>query len=157
RSESEVSGEFGAWLDSATRKEWCERIQLERLGEEEVRQILTSVFEGAVVDQALVRTLARESGGNPLFLLEILRSLHSDASVSRTASGWKLPDADTIRSCIPEDLDRALARRLGQARSGAEKAILGALSIMGRPLGPESVADLTGLTTDEARGALDAL
>src|SRR5262249_31412462 len=61
RGESEVTESFAAWLQASARREWSERLLLERLGEEEVRLLLGAMFEGTDVDPGLAHTLARES------------------------------------------------------------------------------------------------
>ncbi len=156
RAESEVSPEFSSWLSSIARKEWCERLLLERLGEEDVRRLLALLFEGAALDGGLVTALTRESGGNPLFLLEILRTLQGENTLARTEAGWRLPEPEELRSSIPGDLEGALARRLGRV-SAPEGAILGALAVMGRPLGPETAAELAAIPAGDAPGILEAL
>ena len=156
RGESEVTESFGGWIQASARREWSERLLLERLGEEEVRLLLGAMFEGTEIDPGLARTLARESGGNPLFLLEILRSLQSENALARTASGWRLPEIEGVRAAIPEDLDRALARRIGRVE-GDEGRLLGALAVLARPVGPELAAEVSGIPEAQAADGLEAL
>ena len=156
RPGSEAPEEFASWYERSATRGWCEAIVLDRFGEDEVAQMLKTLLEGAAADLPLVRALARESGGNPMFLLEILRSLQRENTLKRTSAGWTLPELDQVRASIPEDLSRALSSRLSLANSVGDRA-LGALAVIGRPAGPELVAEITGLGITQAADALEDL
>jgi tetratricopeptide (TPR) repeat protein len=51
----------------------CERIELQRLGEEDVAEYVSAQFGPNVGGEALCRTVYKRSEGNPFFMVELLR------------------------------------------------------------------------------------
>jgi DNA-binding CsgD family transcriptional regulator len=73
--------------------EWpdVEDLDLAPLGTEEVREILEDAF-GAPVSRTAARVVAERSGGNPLFVLELARSLGELGVLDAERAGVALPD-----------------------------------------------------------------
>jgi DNA-binding SARP family transcriptional activator len=79
--------------------------------------------------------LYRETGGNPLFILEILRSLYDEGLLFRDAEGrWSTPwDETTVAYAelrLPPVVEQVIARRLAQL-APAERAVLETAAVLG--------------------------
>lgn len=75
----------------------CERIELMGLDEVSIAAIGGSLL-GTTLNEALLEDLVNETGGNPLFVLEILRSL--DVSRGQAARRGGLPVPSGVREAI---------------------------------------------------------
>ena len=132
-------------LESAVNQLWrkglCERIELVPLIAEEVGELLEVVLEG-LVDSGVVRAFAERSGGNALFLRELVgASLDKSLLVRRGTGGgqrWTLTADPPVSSGIRE----AVAARLA-GLSDVHRAAL-ELVAAGEPLAAAAAADLVG-------------
>jgi hypothetical protein len=126
-------------------------------GREEVRLLLGAMFEGTDIDPGLARTPGARVRSNPLFLLEILRSLQSENALARTASGWRLPEIEGRARRDPRG-SRPARWRGASARSRATRRVCwGALAVLARPVGPELAAEVADVPADRAAAGLEAL
>lgn len=108
------------------------RIDLRPLDETSVAQILDRLVGDRAVTGELVRTIAERSGGNPLFLRELVGALveHPDAPVPSS-----LEEVVATRVDALEPLDRRLLR---------DASVLGVevdIELLGRMLGRTTIAD----------------
>ncbi len=79
--------------------------------------------------------LYRETGGNPLFLLEILRSLYDEGLLFQDAHGrWSTPWDETTAAYaelpLPAAVEQVIVRRLAHL-SPAERAVLETAAVLG--------------------------
>jgi predicted ATPase/signal transduction histidine kinase len=74
-------------------------LQLEPLRLEELQQLVADTLPGA--DEALVQPLSalvqEKTGGNPFFILQLMRTLHQDGLLARTPQGTWRWDAEGVR------------------------------------------------------------
>ena len=88
-------------------------VRLERLKETDIRQIVCSLFPNAEFSKAFFDTVYRESEGNPLFVMEMLKLLklegviHSDAGVFRLRS-------DVATLSMPSRVQDIVVRRVAR-------------------------------------------
>lgn len=112
-------------------------VTLEPLSPEGVAALLGSVLPGLStrVRANLAPALSRHTGGNPLFLLETLRSLNESGELERAASG-PLP--------LPARLEPLIARRL-ERLSPAAGRMAQVAAVAGADLTPELVSAVLGV------------
>jgi DNA-binding SARP family transcriptional activator/tetratricopeptide (TPR) repeat protein len=114
------------------------RIRLFGLSRQEVARLAESTA-GAAPSDRLVAELHEETGGNPLFVSEIVRLLAAEDRLGRDGPGRRIP--------IPETVREAIGRRLRHL-SGECRRVLSLASVFGRELelvALEQVADYTGI------------
>jgi DNA-binding SARP family transcriptional activator/tetratricopeptide (TPR) repeat protein len=109
-------------------------LSLAPLGEEETRALVRAAF-GPAIDGARVH---RESGGNPLFVIEMARALAGGEREGRQA------------------LEGLLEARLARVGPRARDLVVWAAAL-GRQFDPEVLAAVTGETLGQAAGALGDL
>jgi hypothetical protein len=115
----------GRWVD----------MPLEQLALADARALATALLERAGVAAAQAEVVAHESGGNPLFVHELVHYLseHADA---RTAGALSLT------------LEQVLRTRLAEL-PGPARALLDAVAVAGRPLDENVAFRAAGLTWDD--------
>lgn len=101
--------------------------------------------------QAAFTAAARKStGGNPLFVRELLRTA-SEHGLSGAAE-----DAAAVRRAAPDTVTRLVARRLRRLSAPA-RAVAGVVSVLGERSTAPSVGELAGLSREEALEGREAL
>ncbi len=123
--------EVQAWLKGLAAERLAEEMPLPPLGPDAIRELAGHVL-GEARAAVLGETLRRTTGGNPRFLLEVLRSLAE-------SPGDDLP-GDLL---LPGSLEAALEERLRRLPPGARR-LLEALAVRGRPTALEDLAAVAG-------------
>ncbi len=127
---------------------WVEQIILPAFSLEETADLARQVLEQAL-EPAQVRRLREETGGNPLFLLEILYALLEYAPSAGIATALaRLPVGGSLHSLLRERLDRLPP----QARQVAAAA-----AILGDEFTPVLLEAVTVLGAEPVAKALDEL
>ena len=136
-----------AWAGTPT-------IQLAPLQPEDATQLLENL--AGPLDQEAAEAVGRATGGNPLFLEEMLRMLVEDgALVEREGRLQALADMESMR--VPDTVQAVLSARLDRL-SPLERAVLQRAAVIGQVFWWGAVADLTPLEEQpEVAGALQAL
>lgn len=107
------------------------RIRLESLGEAGVRELLRSMFGGAAVPEAFFRRIHHRSGGNPLFLEEILKDLIDRGSIVRSGARWAFSQG-IAGAEMPESLSGVLLTR-ATALDPEARRLLDVLAVLDQP------------------------
>lgn len=117
------------------REDLNKKIKLSNLGVAEVERIIGSMLSGTV-DHRLAEKLASDSGGNPLFVVELLRMLFQQGSLSKKDDRWSLAVEDFG---IPPKVKDVILRRIGMLASN-QRRILDVASLIGETFDPKLVA-----------------
>ena len=121
-----------SWAGTAT-------IELAPLAHEDARQLLENL--AGPLDHAAADAVGRATGGNPLFLEEMLRMLVEDGVlVERDGLLRSLEDVETLR--VPETVQAVLAARL-DLLDAEELAVLQRAAVIGQVFWWGAVADLS--------------
>ncbi len=123
--------------------------QLEPLGVGAVAELVSDHL-GRAGDQRFVVACHQATGGNPFFLLELLRAVVGDELEPTAATAKLVPDLGT------KGIARSILVRLARLGNGAGR-LANAAAILGSDAELRHAADLAGLATDEALEAWDAL
>ena len=110
-------------------------IKLSNLKRDDVRRVAENML-GGFVHSDLVEKLAADTQGNPLFLVESLRMMHQQGSLSKTNGEWSLC-FDNFE--IPKKIKDVILRRLDALKSD-QRIILDAASVMGEKFDPKLIA-----------------
>ena len=129
-------------------------IQLAPLQPEDATQLLENL--AGPLDQEAAAAVGRATGGNPLFLEEMLRMLVEDgALVEREGRLQALDDMESLR--VPDTVQAVLSARLDRL-SPLERAVLQRAAVIGQVFWWGAVADLTPIEEQrEVAGVLQAL
>ncbi len=113
------------------------------------------VLGGDRLPPTLLERLPSSTGGNPLFVRELVGMLVHDGVLVSHPDGWRLTiDADAIT--VPPTIQALLASRLERMNSG-DRRILEVASVIGTDFFPGALGILAGLDTAAVRSALDRL
>jgi DNA-binding SARP family transcriptional activator/tetratricopeptide (TPR) repeat protein len=133
-----------ARLASLRREAEVDRVCLEGLDEQQTAKLI-SARRGSAPSDVFARDLRGQTGGNPFFIEEALRSL-----VEREGPGGE-PEPDLDRLGVPEGVEEVITRRLDRL-SGSTSMVLARASVIGpefpllllatiADLSPEAVLD----------------
>ena len=127
----------------------------------EVEQLLSSIAELPDADSGrwFATQVLQRSQGVPLYILEVLKSLHDSGLLSEHAGRWVFgPTLNPAQGDlpIPESAAAILEFRL-QAVGDRPAAVLAAMAVWGRAARTEVLARLTGLEPQDVERALLAL
>ena len=130
RAELQADPDLRAAWSELLARDLAEQIELERLGRDQVAAYLERAH-GAAGSDALVTWLAERTGGNPLFLVQLVRHLREQGAVARDDGGQLVPVEDlTQRRLLPATLQQMIERQLGQLSPDARR-VLQAASVAG--------------------------
>jgi len=107
------------------------RLELAGLGDGDVALYLTQAFPGISDVDALAALLRARTGGNPLFLLNVLAQLRAAGALRRHSGSWRLvPTLRDLEKKLPETLLQALHVQTS-ALTREQSAVLEAASVVG--------------------------
>jgi DNA-binding CsgD family transcriptional regulator/tetratricopeptide (TPR) repeat protein len=141
----QVPERLSAALVRAHRAAALTRVEVAALTRAEARELL-----GAAVDDAEVAVLFEESGGNPLYLQQLARSLE------RAGRPRSSTDRSPIDIGIPAAVAASLSEELGLLSDQARRVLEGA-AVAGDPFEPEMAADAAETSEVAALDAIDEL
>ena len=145
-----------------TRQNVLSELRLERLDRATVLRFLRALGDPIPGHEALAGRLHRATGGNPFFLLEILRALLESGPDDRDASSPESPPAADAQSGpeqslpLPKTIQAVVEARVGR-RSARARQVLEAGAVLGRAFAYELVHLTAGRRELETMDGLDEL
>ncbi len=139
-------------LRQMRREELYNEIKVTSLGEICISDIAKSML-GGDVQQEFADKLAKESQGNPLFVVESLRMLHERKSLAMEHEKWRLASTELG---IPEKIKDIILQRL-DTLSPSQREMLDAASVIGEEFDVNLLASVLGKGTLETAKALDTV
>ncbi|OBG34540.1 adenylate cyclase [Mycobacterium alsense] len=131
-----------------------EAFHLGGLGPDATAELAAGVLGASRLPQELVSRLPSSTGGNPLFVRELLGMLVHDEVLVADPAGWRLTiDADAIT--IPPTIQALLASRL-ERLDARDRRVLEIASVVGTDFSPAAVCALEQRGVD-IRASLDRL
>jgi serine/threonine protein kinase/tetratricopeptide (TPR) repeat protein len=117
-------------------------IELEELDDTARRELVTRRFEDPEEAAELAEAIVARTGGNPLFIEEVLASLVHRGVIGRSLKGRYLVVRDRGAAIeIPPSVEAALLARIDELAADEREALQGA-AILGRIFRPEELATL---------------
>jgi predicted ATPase/class 3 adenylate cyclase len=142
-------GALGAW----SREAGYDHLALESLDGEETAAFL-SASSGQDMDLTAGVAWARETAGNPFFILELLRHLHEEGTLYRDAEGRWRTAAPLRELALPVAARDVALRRVSRLPDPAQR-LLGVAAAFEGAFRFELVAGLVDLSEDEGLDALE--
>ena len=132
-----------------------EALRLRGLEASATAELAARVLGSDQLPQELLGRLPLSTGGNPLFVRELVGMLVHDGVLVTTPEGWQLTvDVDAI--AVPPTIQALLASRL-ERLNAADRRVLEIAAVVGTDFSPSAVAALAGLGGTEITSALNRL
>lgn len=122
------------------REDLYQEIKVGNLNSKVVAEIAENMLDGNV-QRELTAKLAKESQGNPLFVVESLRMLHEGGSLINDHNEWRLAHGDIG---IPDKIRDIILQRLS-CLTRAQRKVLDVASVIGERFDAQLVALTLGL------------
>lgn len=155
---SEVQGEPQAQLlEAVAREPVSAALSLEPLGPDAVYTLIESMLGLGSEPRALARRIYQETGGNPYFAVELMRSLVESGALARDQDGrWSqhLDGPGALK--VPESIAGVILERTRRI-APEERGPLELLAALGRPAAIHELAALAGADTRDLVAHLGAL
>ena len=123
-------------------------ISLDLLNEGTMAQMVKSMFRSGQRLSEFAERVARESGGNPFFLEELVQYFVERGMISRPDGQWVFPDLADGDIDVPASVHSLLARRLG-GLAPASRGVLEALAVHNYPATASQIARWTSLPLNQ--------
>lgn len=131
--------------------------QLDRLAKDELGQMVGGMLALRTPPRELVDFLHTESGGNPFFLAEYLRTAISEGRLERNAGGrWVLRDQRLQGVTVPTAISELIRRRLDGLDENSRR-VIGAAAVLGRGFDTELLARTADVELSEMLDAYGTL
>jgi predicted ATPase len=154
--EDEVSGRpLEAIRDSLFAEGRLEEMKLDLLRESAVGEMLGSMLGAGEPPDAFVDRIARETGGNPFFVEELMRALVEHDAVRIADGSWQIKKAIS-EIAIPRSVAEVLRRRI-EILDDNQRVLLEVLAVCGRSTAADVLAKGTGLDSEAFHSALSQL
>ena len=153
-TELDPRGALGKVLFDLRRQGVLREISLKRFDPENSRDLVGAVLGGTAPPSAVVQPLLEKTGGNPLFVEELCRSLVEDQSLVRTSDGWQAkPDA---RIEVPGTVREVIRRRVDWIGPEAE-SVLAIASVFGNEFEFERLKEVSEVDSDKLLLLVEAM
>jgi DNA-binding CsgD family transcriptional regulator len=130
-----------------------ERIHLGELSVDEVQQLMTSSTQQAI-PRSLAEVVHRRSGGNALFVHELLRFLLSEHLVEQRDGALRRVGGESLAGHMPEGLRDVVGKRLSRL-SPAANQVLSVASVIGREFQLDVLRRVHARSEGELESALE--
>jgi len=138
-------GDFGGWFERLRRLDGVHAVSVQGFGPEETLQFVEQAAGHPLDDEGpiIAAYLDAETGGNPFYMVEVLRLLVQERVVGTGPDGkWHL-QGDLGGVATPHSVRAVLEERLGRL-GGDTVRILEAAAVLGRDFDPLVVAEIIG-------------
>src|SRR5262249_17307721 len=123
----------------------CREVPLGHLGRPEVEGYLGLAFPGHQLPADFVDLLCDKTGGNPLFLVDLLRCVRGRGVIGERPGGWALAQAvPDLRRELPQSVRSLIEKKIAQPGE-ADRRLLSAASVQGNEFDSAVVAGVLGL------------
>jgi predicted ATPase len=121
-------------------------------GREKIMEFVSTYMSKRYIDHdfhpSFLRLITDKSGGNPLFVEELLNSLQENGTINKTNQKWSLTkDVQTLEN-IPDKLDAVVQERIAQLTTDLRN-ILTCASVEGDEFTAEVLARVKNLSEDQ--------
>ncbi|MDN5861638.1 MAG: AAA family ATPase, partial [Pseudonocardia sp.] len=147
--------EFAGFLDSARRLRLVDERALAPLAPDDVVALLGELLPGAAPSSGLAAFVHRRSGGVPLFVGALARSLADDGALTVLDGEWTIA-GEGAAAGVPAELRPVLADRLARL-DPADRAVLDVLAVHAAPLAHPVLAAACGLDDRDLAAVLARL
>jgi predicted ATPase len=135
----------------------CREVPVRFLDRPEVESYLELAWAGHQFDAGFIERLWETTGGNPLFLVDLLRALRDRGVIAEQGGVWALVRAvPDLHRELPESVRSLIQRKITQPGE-ADRRLLSAASVQGHEFASAVVARLLGLSPAAVEERLEVL
>ena len=131
----------------------CQELELDPLSTSDTEKIV-HLRLGGIVEEPLLKVVAEESEGNPLFAVETIQFLSISGQIASLAGVWRLREDRKIQ--IPSTVREVIKARIEHVPKEA-KRILECASIIGERFHPDLIEESLGMRKAQLFEALESL
>ena len=135
-----------------SRSESFHEIGLPRLSREELKQWMEAAFHRQDVGRDLLAFLYRHTEGNPLFVVQVLRTLVDEGAIWWTGEEWDWKPVSELR--LPVAVNDLISRRLARL-SNKSQTVLTTAAVIGREFDVDLAIEAGAGDEDEMLDAVD--
>jgi len=150
------SGETHPLLDDLRilrREGICQELELNPLSASDIEKIVPLRL-GGIVEEPLLKVVAEESEGNPLFAVETIQFLTTSGQIASLAGVWRL--REDRKTQIPSTVKEVIKARIEHVPKEA-KRILECASIIGERFHPNLIEESLGVRKAQLFETLESL
>ncbi len=114
----------------------CVEILLRRLKRAHLVEILQTILNLNELPAPFLDRLEEKTGGNPLFIMETLKTLQDEGIIKNTGTGWAIKATNSNRIEIPHSLEDLLIKR-AQRLEPVKREVLEMMSVINKPISPK--------------------
>ncbi|MCH2373612.1 MAG: tetratricopeptide repeat protein, partial [Planctomycetes bacterium] len=135
RPEEPCGEHLSALLERVRTLQQYKEVNLRSLKHAQVYEFLCSMLNFTDVSDEFVRKLEEKTGGNPLFIVETLKTLQDEGILWHSGDGWVIKATNYDRIEIPQNMEDLLSRRFDKLDQ-QKREILDVLSVLDKPVVP---------------------
>jgi diguanylate cyclase (GGDEF)-like protein len=148
----EMRGEATERRRRLSRNPYFSEINLLRLTREELKRWMEAAFHRQDVGREMLAFLYRHTEGNPLFVVQVLRTLVDEGAIWYSGDRWEWKPVSELR--LPTAVSDLIQRRLTRLSPKAQ-AVLATAAVMGREFDVDLAIAAGAGTEDELLDAVD--
>jgi eukaryotic-like serine/threonine-protein kinase len=153
-TEMDPKGALAKTLFNLRRERSLREVALQRFDADNSRELVGAVLGGVPPPKDLVQPVLDKTGGNPLFVEEVCRSLVEDRSLVRTVDGWEARPGSKI--AIPATVKEVIRRRVDWIGPEAEN-VLAIASVFGNEFEFDLLQKLSEVEPDKLLLLVEAM
>ncbi len=140
----ELPPSAGALIQRISRLARVRTMPLRSLSRDEVAELLESMVPFGERPERLAGVLAARTGGNPLYIEELVASFAEDGTLRRRGNSWTVAADSLDAGKIPASLLAAMARRL-EALDAPARGLAEILAVFNRPVAAHLASRALGM------------
>jgi adenylate cyclase len=135
----------------------CREVKLDFLTQDDLERYLELVFPDHRFPPGFAQLLHTKTEGSPLFMVDLVRTLHDRGVIARHEGRWRLTqELREVAREVPESVRSMIDRKIGLL-SDADRQLLRVASVQGDRFDAAIVADALGLDAADVEERLEAL
>jgi len=117
-----------AFLRTAAAENLLQRAELGRLDGSATAEMVRAVLEPSELDDDFLAQVHRETDGNPMYVMELLRLFEQEGAIVNEEGKWRAREVCT--TCAPTRVNEVVLRRLGRLNK-EQRNVLDCASVIG--------------------------
>ena len=149
RDDEKMSSAIVEFLEGEQANRTVDELSLKRFGRTQITELIHHVLQVDEIQSTFLDRLQEKTGGNPLFIVEMLKVLQEEGIIQRDGEGWSIRGGgDLSRVEMPAGIHQALHRRV-RVLSEQARSILRLIALHDRPAPLKLLEIIEGLGTEQ--------